>query len=388
MAPLFPAIFLGGPPHSGKSTLTDRLSQALRQRDIAHYALRASPDGEGDWSSTAPQALVAELRNRAKSAWTPDFATLVSRDVADRHLPLLVDAGGKVSPESAQIAANCTHALLLAANPADLPPWREMVAQQGLVLLAELQSVLQGTDAIFAAGPLLRGQITGLARGLASDGICFATLLDRVASICAYDPNQLYRAHLALTELELVIHVERAIHPLPPHPATNPWYPAELAPLLASLPADEPLGIYGRGPVWVYAALAAFSAPTPQVFDVRQGWVLPPSLVLVDQSDPTRLRWDAVIAHPNYTHLRLSIPDGYLDYRTASDLPVPQVAADQGVVLDGRLPNWLWAALARTYTEAAWIAIYQPQLHHAVVVWSAVESVPPGQMYAIAASDC
>src|SRR5438552_6610469 len=51
--PLFhslPAILIGGPPHTGKSVLTYSLSQALRKRSIEHYVIRASPDGEGDWS--------------------------------------------------------------------------------------------------------------------------------------------------------------------------------------------------------------------------------------------------------------------------------------------------------------------------------------------------
>lgn len=64
------------------------------------------------------------------------------------------------------------------------------------------------------------------------------------------------------------------------------------------------------------------------------------------------------------------MPGSYLDYRAAADLPVPAVAATQGVLLDGRLPNWLWATLARKYRTQPWIAVYQPQLGESVVVWS------------------
>ena len=55
---LFPAVMIGGPPHSGKSVLAYSLSQALRARQVAHYVLRAFPDGEGDWANEADQAMV------------------------------------------------------------------------------------------------------------------------------------------------------------------------------------------------------------------------------------------------------------------------------------------------------------------------------------------
>src|SRR5579884_757693 len=49
MTNLLPAVLVGGPPHAGKSVLFYQLTQALRERGIAHFAIRACPDGEGDW---------------------------------------------------------------------------------------------------------------------------------------------------------------------------------------------------------------------------------------------------------------------------------------------------------------------------------------------------
>jgi CRISPR-associated Csx3 family protein len=56
---------------------------------------------------------------------------------------------------------------------------------------------------------------------------------------------------------------------------------------------------------------------------------------------------------------------------------VPQVSAERGVLLDGKLPNWLYAALARTYRAAAWVAVLQPQ-HGYIVIWSQQTAVPVG----------
>lgn len=382
MAPLFPAIFIGGPPHAGKSTLLYRLSHALRRDGIDHYALRASPDGEGDWSQQVPDATVRELRMRAKSYWTPHFAEQISTAIDQRHLPLLVDAGGKVSPESALIAAACTHAVLLAANVDELPAWRALLAHQGRPLIAELRSALHEPQRIDVDGAVLRGTISGLARDLSSDGVCFTALRDRLTPYLAYDADQLYHTHCTLTSVDLVLHLERALPPLPAHTPTQ-WEPRELPALLASLPAHEPLAIYGRGPNWLVGALAAFTEPVPQIFSPFLGWVTPPRLVSAAAPDVRRLQWDCV-ATPSANVVTCSVPGSYLDYADAHDLPVPIIAPARGVVLSGKLPQWLIAALAQHYrARAAWIAFHQPQVGGAVVVWSHDAPFPVGAVVAL-----
>lgn len=381
MAPLFPALFLGGPPHSGKSTLLYRLSHALRQQQIAHYALRASPDGEGDWSQEAAQATVRVLRLRAKSDWTPTFAQRISQDIAHRHLPLLVDVGGLLTPETEQIAAVCTHGLVLSHDPAALAPWRDLLYRQGRAVIAELLSRPDGPQEITATSPTLRGIITGLARGQSSDGVCFTALMETLRHYFRYSPDNLFRTHEATIPVDLVLHLERRIFPLPAHAPEqgSRWEPTELPTLYESLPRHEPLALYGQAPTWLYAGLAAFSEPTPFIFNPFTGWVTPPRLVQTSTPDPERLRWDAVHEHAPATQISLSIPGSYLDYDDASDLPVPQVDTNRGVLLDGKLPTWLYAALARTYRTAAWVAVLQPQTGY-IVVWSQQASVAVGSV--------
>jgi CRISPR-associated Csx3 family protein len=38
------------------------------------------------------------------------------------------------------------------------------------------------------------------------------------------------------------------------------------------------------------------------------------------------------------------------------------------VVLSGKLPLWLWSALALAYAHAPWLGVYQPQLQGAVII--------------------
>jgi CRISPR-associated protein Csx3 len=48
--PDFPAVLIGGPPHSGKSVFVYSLTRALRAARIPHYALRAGRQRAGtDW---------------------------------------------------------------------------------------------------------------------------------------------------------------------------------------------------------------------------------------------------------------------------------------------------------------------------------------------------
>src|SRR5437016_3695405 len=106
-----PAILIGGPPHAGKSVLTYNLSQALRRRNVPHYVLRASPDGEGDWSQEMDQNTVQLVRIKGK--WTPEFVSRTCSELEQRQLPLLVDVGGKPQNDQMCIFQHCTHSILL-----------------------------------------------------------------------------------------------------------------------------------------------------------------------------------------------------------------------------------------------------------------------------------
>lgn len=375
MAPLFPAVLIGGPAHSGKSTLTYRLSQHLRRRDAPHYALRASPDGDGDWVEAVEAAVVAELRPRVRSGWTPAFAAAVARDVAARHLPLIVDVGGRVTPETESIAAHCTHSLLISADPTALADWRAMAARHGLVPLADLGSALTGAQTITDLGPPLRGTLVGLSRASSAEGACFSALLDRLAQLFAYSDEELFQSHMTQTDIELVLHLEQPIYPLPGH-RDRLWRPEEISTLLPTLPPGADLAIYGRGPVWVYAALAT-AAPEARcaIFDPRQGWVETQPLRCEPNPPPGPLEI-APEQQGDATRLRISIPGGYLDRRDSDLIIAPRLSG--GVILDGRLPLWLSAALARTYHDTAWVACYQPQLRGSVVVHSHSAQFPVG----------
>ncbi len=365
----FPAILIGGPPHSGKSVLTYSLTHALRQRGIQHYVIRAAPDGEGDWSNEVDQKLVRELRY--KGDFTADFTDFVCQSLRNRHLPLLVDVGGRPTPAQERIFDCCTHAILLTPDETSRVDWRELSARHALPRIADLTSELQGEDIITKTTPVLEGVLTGLERHHTASGPVFEALVEKVALLFDYGPQALFRIHESLCTAELVIDLLRLARTFDvPGVGQKPqWKPHHLSAILNYLPASTPLGLYGRGSNWIYTAVSLLTLPAPfYQFDPRLGWVQAQTLRLGNAPDqPLKIRRRSL---EDGLYLDCRIPQTYLDYDQLPQQLVPALPSGSGVILGGRLPYWLYTSLARTYQDHPWIAVYQPQLRGAVVVRS------------------
>ena len=383
-----PAILVGGPPHAGKTVLTYSLTQALRARNIDHYVIRACPDGEGDWSQEIDQDAVRVIR--VKGTWTPNFVERLCRDLERRHFPLLVDMGGRPEAWQTCILSNCTHSVLL-FHPHDehtIQFWRQLIEENGLLPLALLNSVLDGTSTITSEGPVLKGTLTGLNRNTVAHGPLFELLVERVASLfSSYSSEELKKGHLASAPAE-VVDLDAFLQIWAPE--TKRWMPEMIPTLLAELPTNTPLAVYGRGPNWVYGALVMQTGTQPfYQFDSRLGWVAPPLLQICktdEQSSPElHVRLDK---HQDATILKIDVVTKYLDYTEAEYLSFPPVPVDRGLILSGVVPHWLLTALVRLYsrTGIAWIACHQPQLGGAVVVTSRTTNHVPGDLISLPVS--
>ncbi|MEA3308545.1 MAG: CRISPR-associated protein Csx3 [Chloroflexota bacterium] len=365
----FPAILIGGPPHSGKSVLTYSLTHALRQRGIQHYVIRAAPDGEGDWSNEIDQKLVRELRY--KGDFTAAFTDFVCQSLRNRHLPLLVDMGGRPTPAQERIFDYCTHAILLTPEGTSRAYWRELSARHALPRLADLTSALQDKDIIIKSTPVLEGVLTGLERRHTASGPVFEALVEKVVLLFDYEPRALFRIHERLCKAELVIDLLRLARTFDvPRVGQKPqWKPHHLSAILNYLPAATPLGLYGRGTNWIYTAVSLLTLPAPfSQFDPRLGWVQAQTLPFGESStQPLQIR-----QHPleDGVYLDCRILQTYLSYDQLPQLLVPTLPSNRGVILGGRLPYWLYTSLVRTYQNHPWIAVYQPQLQGAIVVYS------------------
>jgi len=385
MVNLLPAVIIGGPPHSGKSVLFYSLTKALRERAIPHHAIRACPDGEGNWSQESDQETVRLIR--VKGDWSDEFTERICLDIERRLLPMLIDVGGKPQGKQLRIFRHCTHSILL-LHPDDEQNqlfWRGLVEENGLLPLAQLYSELKGTSAITSVSPVIEGTLTGLERNTVAQGPLFDVLVERVASLfSSYSHEELEKTLLDQAPTELVIQLPLLLETL--SPGSKRWEPGMLPDLLTSLPADTPLSVYGQGPHYVYGALAAYVGQQafyqfdPRLGEPRMGWVQPPRLQISARTSPE-------ISTQPHTYERASvltveISKKHLDYLQAEMLPFPPVPVDKGLILDGSMPSWLLTALVRLYAMAGvpWIACYQPQLSGAVVVMSHLASHPIGTL--------
>jgi CRISPR-associated protein Csx3 len=385
----FPAILVGGPPHSGKSVLVYSLTQALRSRRILHYAFRACPDGEGDWSNESDRATVRAIRR--KGAFNETFNERVAGYLRARHLPLLVDVGGRPTADQLAIFSVCTGAILLVGDRPNEPEaydrdhnkWLQMLNSAGLPLLADIRSDLSGVNALEADSPIIWGTLAGLERGQTADGPAFRALVDNLVTLFAAASAGAANYHRATAPVGArFIDLEEKARALGTDDGR--WRPAQLPALLTEIGPEEEVGLYGRAPNWVYAA-AALQAARVYLFDVRYGWMRPPHLPVggYPAAIEEQAGWDSVIEErANYTTLELVVGSQYLDPDEPEGLSLPVIAPGKnGLALSGKIPNWLLMAAARQLAGIRpWLAVYQPPLGGAVVVWSAIEERAIGEI--------
>ncbi len=363
----FPAILVGGPPHSGKSVLAYHLTKGLRQRQVDHYVLRAYPDGEGDWSYEASQNLVRAIR--IKGFGDERWIARIRRDIARRHLPLIVDVGGKPTLSQETPFDECTHAILLWPDERTHLEWLARVERHGLPLIADLHSSLAGPDEIISTEPIVRGTISGLDRLNPKLGPAFDALLEKVARLFATDRKALRRKHILEAPVELAIDIERLAVTLRIPGGPTDWHPEDIPALLDYLPGSKPLGVYGRAPCWLYAVLAVYSLPAEfWQFDARYGWIKPPELLLSDRWNSAPWQVRLTDKGNDSVELVFALRSPYIDLLEADQAPIPNVRKNS-VILSGKLPCWLYTALARIYTAAGHrVFIFYPQISSPVPV--------------------
>lgn len=379
---LLPAIVLGGPPHAGKSVLFYNLTKALHERGIVHHAIRACPDGEGNWFQEFDQNKVRLLQIRGE--WSDTFLQRICLDLERRHLPLLVDLGGRPTERETRLFCNCTHSLLLlhADQEDNTAFWRDLMKTYGLLPLAELYSQLDGPSRLDTDESVIKGTIAGLERGSLVSGRLFDALVERIALLFgSYSFEELEQANLNMAPTELVVDLKTLLQRWTP--GNVQWERTMLPRLLAELPAETPLSVYGRGPNWIYGALAAHSGQQPfYQFDPRLGWISPPPLLLDTATTPEIQTTLSLSGEDSVLSLRIF--NSLLDYTQADHLSFPPVPSAQGIILNGPIPLWLMSALVRLYRQAgvAWIACHQIQLGGSVVVYSQLATFTPGDLVA------
>ncbi len=382
-----PAILIGGPPNAGKSVLTYNLTLALRRCNIPHYVFRANPDIEGDWFLQGDVNTVRQIQLRVCDYrhWSDIFRAFVCRDLALRQLPLIVDLGGLPREADTCIFQVCTHSILLLKDEDEnaTGTWRHFTATNGLLPLAEIRSQLHGDSTFVTQEPTITGTITGLMQGSTIHEPVFDALVKRVCQLFrSYTPAELEKRHIDTAPMEDIVHLTQHLKAL--DPTASIWTSELLRRLIAELPTGTAMAVYGRGPNWLYGALALHAGTQPfYQFDARLGWVTPPmlhtsasaqlpqSVIRVEEDQGS----DPYVIHIHPVH-------NYLDYSEAEQLVFPEPPSQRGVIVSGKLPLWLFTALARFYEQrdVPWIALNDARDNRPIVIYSQVASYPIGKI--------
>lgn len=214
MVNLLPAVLVGGPPHAGKSVLFYQLTQALREHGIPHHAIRACPDGEGNWFHEGDPILVSTIRLKLSGEWPSVFVERMCQDLEHRCLPFLVDMGGHPRASQISLLRLCTHSILLlrADKPDSTELWERPIAECNLHPLARLSSQQEGASIITGTSPLLEGTLTGLDRHApdAGKGALFDALVELVATLFrSYNLQDLTRIALEQAPTEMVLDLDQ-----------------------------------------------------------------------------------------------------------------------------------------------------------------------------------
>jgi CRISPR-associated protein Csx3 len=392
MVNVLPAVLVGGPQHAGKSVLFYRLTQALRALGIDHYALRACPDGEGNWFHEIPADLVDTLRINRSKVWPSGFVPAMTQALEQRSLPFLVDMGGRPSAADTPLLRNCTRSILLLREdkPADTQTWQQLIEAHNLLPVAQIFSRQTGDSLITAHTPILEGVMTGLERETARTNAGAGPLFDELVACLAtlftsYDFEAWRTLNLQRAPTELALDVQQELRAFTT--TSTSWETNMLQPLLERLPAQTPLSVYGIGPGWLYAALAAYTDPQPfYLYDPKLpfGWVEPARVSLSTEATHMDTMHVETSYTPEATILKISFPQERIDYLQPDALVFPSIPTERGLIIDGKVPNWLLTALTRLYKAAgiAWIAPFYPPLGKAVVAYARGESPRLGELVA------
>ena len=368
---LFPAILLAGPPHTGKSVFAYHCSISLKKDQVQFILLRTTPDGEGDWFLEAEKGVGMALRQEQKGEFTPQLVERAVSAVRNRSLPMLVDVGGRPQGDQFRILRACTHSILLYRTDAERTQWQAWLDETGLIPIAALRSELDGQDQITSKTGPLQGIISGLDRFNPRLGSTFTRTMAHIRGIFDYPPSMIQERHLmAAPQGALVITVSNLARTLevPQDERGHWWSPAHLPSVIRRLPSGKSIALYGRGPAWIYAAIAAHTAPAPfYLFDARHfGWMpLPPIILNSHEPDPD-IRFSEEMK-TDTLRLKIKSQSRFLIPRS---IYLPPLSPASTIILDGKAPLWLTSALTRALmAQFSHIALYDPRLPEPVVVW-------------------
>ncbi len=335
---------------------------------------------EGNFSQESDPHIIEKFRVKGK--WSPEYVQRICQTLQHRHLPFLLDMGGRPGDADTALFQQCTHAVLLlkTEEPEASQLWSRLLSEHNVQLLARLHSQLEGNSVLNSLELPIEGNLVGLLRGkdVRVQGPVFEALVECIST--------LFKSY-SIDELEQTIFEQAPSELLNLYnfvPSTGLWDHSRLPTFLQSLPTDLSFSVYGRAPNWVYTALAThieshyplylYAQRSPsgwlQPVPIRPGAVQSPDLQLTQHHSE------------DMSLFEIQVLTEHLDYFQPEPFLFPSIQPGKGLILSGKLPQWLLTALARFYKEqgALWLAFFEPRFSKSVVTYSRTSLYQPGDL--------
>jgi len=151
-------IVVGGPPHSGKSTFSERLSRAFQNQNIDAEAVDLD-----EWARTlafVKKEITKEQRDeqKRKNVTEEDMQKAAQRfrDASEKHDVVIGDAPGGISSLSEIVVGTATHGIIVCKDdePEAIVRWREFFARNNVTLLGIVHTSLTGNEGIQQNNPI------------------------------------------------------------------------------------------------------------------------------------------------------------------------------------------------------------------------------------------
>lgn len=372
-------IIFCGPPHSGKSVFFTNISNALPAD--SYSTIRACPDGEGSWSNNPNQN--ETLLVRRKGEFTTEFVENVCEiiDNQKNHPIVMVDVGGKLTPENAKIFKHCDSFVILSNNEEEKNKWLQFGESLGLTCLACLDSSLEGKDRIYSKKPYLQGKITNLERGntIKNSPILNSFVFDLLSKI-NYDEKPKFVESNSQEILIDNLDLGTKLGYCQSHEYTNPennqpktiqrviWPTSAISKIQKAvsdkLQPGKSLKLYGFKANFAVCSIAKTAKKCGcediSIYDIWTNTYIPlrnlPQKRGVRQV--TSLTFN-LLENKTNAFLDISIPDGIYEADEFDDCVLPKINKNKNLFISGRLPHWLLASITNSY-DSNKIFTFQP----------------------------
>jgi len=149
-------IILGGPPHSGKSTLAERIARAFQDQGVNAEAIDLdlwSPTLEAIRGEITPQKRES-LKRKNITVKEAKEAAIRFREKSKVHDIVIGDAPGGISEESEHIYKSATHGIIVCSEErrAELDQWTSFFKRIHLELIVLVISGTEGEDTVLSNG--------------------------------------------------------------------------------------------------------------------------------------------------------------------------------------------------------------------------------------------